>query len=146
MWGWTWPGPRGLGGSGGPASGATSSSQLSVPAGEGKDDPEVPASPFPCPLPLAGPSREAEVAHLTATLTPRWAGSKSRVLLTSSAALIFSMPLQDMPCLPRHAAEMQHYSFQALTVTGATLFSSALQWKNFLQNGSCPPHAGLPHG
>lgn len=28
-----------------------------------------------------------------------------------SAVLIFSMPLQDMPCLPQHAAEMEHYSF-----------------------------------
>ena len=71
MWGWTWPGPLGLGGSDGPASGATSSSQLSVPAGEGEDDPEVPASHLPWPLPLAGLSQEAEVTHLTATLTPR---------------------------------------------------------------------------
>lgn len=39
--------------------------------GEGEDDPELPASPLPCPLPLAGPSQEAEVACLTATLTPR---------------------------------------------------------------------------
>lgn len=55
------------------------------------------------------------------------------------------MPLQVKPCLPQHAAEMEHYSFPRPDCHWCHSFSPALQRKNFLQNGSCPPlHAGLP--